>query len=144
MGKDGIYSLSFEFAPTKLNKEGLSIATIAMIMRSADGSGKTDAYAFQTIRESDENPAQATPVNMATETPAGSPSAMDYTVEPEICTCTSCSKNETLLGSSLDGFIDSYTPSAYNVETASGKISQYLSHYCLQNAQTPFDLVFTF
>ena len=39
VGKDGVWSLSFEFAPEKKTKEGLPVGNISMFMSTADGDG---------------------------------------------------------------------------------------------------------
>jgi len=124
VGKDGIWYLSFEFAPGKINKEGLPVGTISMFTRTADGSKKTNPYTFLAIQESTENLAKAIPENCAIEVLVDPEHAMAYPVEAEICTCgtcASCSNNDTLLGSSLEGFSSSYTPGEVGMETASGK-----------------------
>ena len=121
VGNDGIWSITFELVPTKQNKQEQPFSEISMFMRTADGSQKTQPATFLAIQEAPDNPAKAVPVNCVAEVSDDPTPGTEITLDTPICTCTSCSDGGTLLGSSLEGFSGSFTPSEYGVETATGK-----------------------
>jgi hypothetical protein len=70
------------------------------------------------VKEDSHNPACEVPVNCVP--------GEDMYPEPEICTCVHCPcpPDDTLTGSSLEGYTHSYTPVAHGVELATGKLRQ--------------------
>ncbi len=91
-------------------------ADIAFYFRSADGKQTSEEITLHAIREDPHNPACEIPVNCVP--------GEGFNPEPEICTCTFCPADETLIGSSLEAFTSSYTPVEQGVELATGKLRQ--------------------
>ncbi len=129
VGKEGICCLAFDFTPTEKNKDGQPSGKISMFFRSADGTKQSDPTTFQAIQQSSENLAKVIPENCSNEVIGGD----EILIEGGICTCTSCSNNDTLTASSLEGFSGSYTPTEYGIETISGK---YRSVYPITSFET--------
>ncbi len=121
VGNDGIWSITFELAPSRTNKEGQFFTEISTFMRAADSSQKSEPTSFRAIQEATDNPAKAIPENCAVDVSDNPNPGMERTLDTPICTCTSCADGGTLLGSSLEGFSGSFTPTEYGVETATGK-----------------------
>ena len=129
VGHGGIWSLTFEFTPTTINKDGQPAGLISMFTRNAGGAEKTDPTTFHAIQQPSNNLAKSIPVNCAVEVI----DEEEYSLNPGMCTCTACSNNDTLMASSLEGFSGSFTPTEYGVETVSGK---YRSVYPITSFDT--------
>lgn len=120
--------------------EGTLVSRISMYFCSADGSQQSPVEVRTYIRDSPENLAGEVPVNLVnpellfpnkTDEPVELPPTGEFPpeklipTEPGICTCTTCSDDQTLDGSSLKSYTQSFTPTEHQVELATGKVRQY-------------------
>ncbi|MDR8391157.1 RHS repeat-associated core domain-containing protein [Aliifodinibius sp. S!AR15-10] len=135
------------------------VLELSMYMTSADESRESPTEILNCIQIDVENLAASVPENLvyselvvpdkdenevalpkADELLPGIPLEKLIPVEPGICTCSPCGEEDTLIGSSLEAYTQSYTPTEHGVELATGKIRHHFPITDFQTRKLGFNL----